>query len=991
MAYSYVRYSGNGSTTNYTFSFPTISTDHIKVRVNGTLVTNWSFLSASTIQFATAPANAAVIEIRRETPKESSIVNFTDGSVLLERDLDLLATWELYVAQETEDDLEDTIRADSQGRFDALNKRIINVADPINAQDAVTKTWAETGMSSQLAQATSQATAAAGSATAAAGSASAAATSAGNASTSASNAAGSATDAANSATAASGSATAAANSATAASTSATNANSSAVAAAASATSASGSATTATTQATNAAASAVSAANSAAAAATALDNFDDRYLGQKDSDPSVDNDGNALITGALYYNTTDSAMRVYTGTGWINASSAQVATMKTFVYVATAAQTTFTGNDANGSSLTYVAPYLVVSLNGLELRPIVDYTATNGTSVVLTSAAAAGDELQVLAFSSFNVVNIQAANVTHSQGGSGAVPRSVDTKLKELVSITDFGASPTASAAVNTAAITAALAASKSVMVPEGTFNFTGFTIPSGRTLFGASRDGSILQSTDATAIAIVNVTGVVVENLTIISTGTVYGNTVYVGNGASQVTVQNCVIVSAYRPFMAGDPGDAAGCTYVRFLNNRTYTTSSDGGLRTRKGANGTGGVIWFVGNIIINNNATSEDVGIETWTPDTTIVDNVIVASNLKGGFSGITFGVGEGGIAKGNRISGFSAGIEIGGSGKGLHIIDGNQIVNCKEGILVSTGGGEEAVTLINNVIVMDAVNRSDYLYAFYIQCKAAIISNNTAYYHNAGTTYLNTTSRKAKAIYGDTNNKQMLVSGNVFKNFDIGVQLAATSPDVQIVGNDFYNVYSPVYDSGGTPQTFFANNNVSEFAFFNINGYCNFTDNVIRRSANYPVGANASLSTTPYAQSLSTAYLINENNRFVNVAPSAFGFNAEYYVTAAARPAVERVNGTYKVANLSDPAAAKTALTNVGISPNGKFIEEWYTANIYEVGQNGAVQTFGTAAPTSGTWSRGDKVWNSTPSASGTPGWVCTAGGTPGTWKAMANLAA
>ena len=84
MAYSYVRYTGNGSTTNYTFSFPTISTDHIKVRVNGTLVTNWSFLSASTIQFAAAPANAAIIEIRRETPKDSSIVNFTDGSVLLE-------------------------------------------------------------------------------------------------------------------------------------------------------------------------------------------------------------------------------------------------------------------------------------------------------------------------------------------------------------------------------------------------------------------------------------------------------------------------------------------------------------------------------------------------------------------------------------------------------------------------------------------------------------------------------------------------------------------------------------------------------------------------------------------------------------------------------------------------------------------------------------------------------------------------------------------
>lgn len=51
---------------------------------------------------------------------------------------------------------------------------------------------------------------------------------------------------------------------------------------------------------------------------------------------------------------------------------------------------------------------------------------------------------------------------------------------------------------------------------------------------------------------------------------------------------------------------------------------------------------------------------------------------------------------------------------------------------------------------------------------------------------------------------------------------------------------------------------------------------------------------------------------------------------------------------------------------------------------------VQTFAAAIPTVGEWARGDIIWNNTPSAGGTPGWVCTTGGTPGTWKAMANLA-
>ena len=54
----------------------------------------------------------------------------------------------------------------------------------------------------------------------------------------------------------------------------------------------------------------SAAASAASAAALLDNFDDRYLGPKANDPTLDNDGNALTDGALYSNTTTKKMRIY---------------------------------------------------------------------------------------------------------------------------------------------------------------------------------------------------------------------------------------------------------------------------------------------------------------------------------------------------------------------------------------------------------------------------------------------------------------------------------------------------------------------------------------------------------------------------------------------------------------------------------------------------------------------------------------------------------
>ena len=126
------------------------------------------------------------------------------------------------------------------------------------------------------------------------GSATSAATSASNAATSESNAATSATNAATSETNAA--------------TSETNAATSATNAATSATSASTSATAASTSASNAATSETNALN-------AYDSFDDRYLGAKASDPTLDNDGDALLTGAIYFDSTNNDFKVYNGSSW----------------------------------------------------------------------------------------------------------------------------------------------------------------------------------------------------------------------------------------------------------------------------------------------------------------------------------------------------------------------------------------------------------------------------------------------------------------------------------------------------------------------------------------------------------------------------------------------------------------------------------------------------------------------------------------------------
>lgn len=73
---------------------------------------------------------------------------------------------------------------------------------------------------------------------------------------------------------------------------------------------------ATTKAGEAATSASAALTSANNAAASYDSFDDRYLGAKGSNPSVDNDGNALLIGALYWNTSTNEMRAWSGSAWV---------------------------------------------------------------------------------------------------------------------------------------------------------------------------------------------------------------------------------------------------------------------------------------------------------------------------------------------------------------------------------------------------------------------------------------------------------------------------------------------------------------------------------------------------------------------------------------------------------------------------------------------------------------------------------------------------
>ena len=199
-----------------------------------------------------------------------------------------------------------------------------------------------------------------------------------------------------------GSTTAAASSASAAATSETNAASSATASASSAT---------------------ASANSASASAASYDQFDDRYLGAKSSAPTVDNDGDALVIGALYFDTTSNSMKVYSSGGWVSAGSSVNGTSQRYDYVVGTNSGSYTDSSTTTFPATYDAGFVDIYLNGVKLVVGTDVTASSGTNVVLASPAATGDNICIVGYGTFNLASFsigEANNVDLTGNANNAI-------------------------------------------------------------------------------------------------------------------------------------------------------------------------------------------------------------------------------------------------------------------------------------------------------------------------------------------------------------------------------------------------------------------------------------------------------------------------------------------------------------------------------------------------------------------------------------------
>ena len=210
---------------------------------------------------------------------------------------------------------------------------------------------------------------------------------------------------------------------------------------------------ASASATAAAASASAAAADAAAVAASYDNFDDRYLGEKATDPTVDNDGDALTSGALYFNTADGQMRVYNGATWNQVSAVTVANISDLTataaelnimdgVTATTAEINFVDGVTSNIQTQLDAKGTVSSLSDLSITATA--TEINYTSGVTSNIQTQLDAKGPGTVSSLSDLSITASatELNYTTGVTSAIQTQLDAK-GTVSSLSDLSITATA--------------------------------------------------------------------------------------------------------------------------------------------------------------------------------------------------------------------------------------------------------------------------------------------------------------------------------------------------------------------------------------------------------------------------------------------------------------------------------------------------------------------------------------------------------------------
>jgi hypothetical protein len=500
------------------------------------------------------------------------------------------------------------------------------------------------------------------------------------------------------------------------------------------------------------------------------------------------------------------------------------TMLRWKKTATAGQTVLTGNDDNAISLAYTAGFEQVYLNGAHLTRNADYTASDGATITMSVALLVGDLVEVMAYAPTSIVGTNSTGINFTQSGIGAVTRNVDSKLKDVVSVKDFGAvgdgtTNDTTAFTNAFAYLNAGAAPRSLYIPAGNYIVTSETClitTSYRTVFGDGFTSRLLIPTTATPVGIkvlgtsdtVHVTDVLIADLAVIADGW----TAYAGNGISINRADRCsvqrVLVSGHTTGQSWEQGIIFRDTNNGLIANNVVQRIAGNGisLDLLLGSENTRGNL-VVGNTI--DFVGDSGVGFHNNVRYSSAIGNVITRP-AQGGGTGIDIAGCQYCLFDSNNIS---------NSGQfGIRLLQNLSYATVDN--IVSNNTVEHPSTSTDPAIILSDCNRNT-ITGNTLLCNTSAKSNFGLY------TLYTTTSTQTHPVTGESILKLSgsIIKDNIISRFANGLNLDApggiTTANFIVDGNIFQDCTTGI--------NFTTTSNEKRFTLTGHNSYKNCTTTV------------------------------------------------------------------------------------------------------------------------------------------------------------------
>jgi hypothetical protein len=609
--------------------------------------------------------------------------------------------------------------------------------------------------------------------------------------------------------------------------------------------------------------------------------------------------------------------------------------------------------------------------------------------------------------------INASVVVYDPAGLGAVPTTVQAKLRETVSVKDFGADPAASAAANTTAIAAALtyAGTKKcgVYVPgEATAYQVNdeFTVPDGVTVFGDGW-GSFIQQITLNKDVFIAGDCNTFQNLRLkIADGdnAEFVNCIYAVN-VNNLTVESCFLESSN---LGGCGIHIRGVQNSQIRGNRIYNgqwspTGAGAGASAADillYSSGTSERHIIEGNHCLSNNSQGIFISALGYDGDIIVANNICVTLDPATCTETGTWSlVANGGVRRHAILASYNNSQP----GRPRVIIDGNICRNTTWTGIYKQGTSDNEVIISNNLCDLNGYDTSNALSGgIYVESpgRSSVIGNTITNFQNTTLSTGGITLNQASA-----ENIPGLVSGNkITDSLASGIALGTFSRLVTISNNVIFgSAQNDIYmvNAGGSAvvggHTFTGNtiyrtsgNNIPSIYYDQqaSTRYATIKDNTIQGFDN----TNNDVSNTGIRVRTSTDLVQVFGNVISNF---YYGFTCQSYYSGRLLSHVIARNNIIDCAVGFGVSATATTHTlplvdNVFVntpiqvsSPIGAAVGRI----VQRLGDNLIWQT--TAAPTVGSWAVGDRSINSTPAVGQPKAWACTVTGTPGTWVSEGNL--